>query len=300
MRAFLAVAVLAASCTACSHKRTDWERLKTRMSEDAVPTSDDVELMLNMIEDVPAARGEVLMVMMGYFHVKKDTDGQLSSSYTDDPLISRLHEVETFESLLDMAVSERNRCEQAKTCDDIFLDLTANLFSTIVTGTYMVRHESHMNLNLLITSRADDIITLTQDAADRLRGTTRHKHVSMQAHLVRSLLTGNYEGLGDDLFRLPMMAEEAERARESESDATKAFRAMRDDYALSAPAGGFSANPAIDPKGVYGYGSKFHTACTGLTSPAEAVEAVRVALDSGVDVNSKNRDYTCLHINNSA
>ena len=263
MRAFLAVAVLAASCGAVRTDRGSWERLKTRISEGAVPTSDDVELMLNWIEDVPAARGEVLMEMMRYVHVKKDTDGQLSSSYTDDPLISRLHEVETFESLLDMAVSERNRCKRAKACDEIFLDLTANLFSTIVTGTYMVRHESHMDLNLLITSRTDDIITLTQDAADRLRGTTQHKHVSMQAHLVRSLLTGNYEGLEDNLFRLPMMAEEAERARESESDATKAFRAMRDDYALSTPAGGLSSNPAIDPKGVVGYGSKFHNGVHG-------------------------------------
>ena len=45
MRAFLAVAVLAASCTARSHK--SWERLKRRMLEGAVPTSDDVELMLD-------------------------------------------------------------------------------------------------------------------------------------------------------------------------------------------------------------------------------------------------------------
>ena len=264
MRAFLAVAVLAASCTARSHKRTGWEPLKRRMLEGAVPTSDDVEFMLDTIEDEPAARGEVLQVMMSYVQGKKDTKGYLPKlSTADDPLISRLHEVETFESLLDMAVSERNRCKRAKACDEIFLDLTANLFSTIVTGTYMVRHESHMDLNLLITSRTDDIITLTQDAADRLRGTTQHKHVSMQAHLVRSLLTGNYEGLEDNLFRLPMMAEEAERARESESDATKAFRAMRDDYALSTPAGGLSSNPAIDPKGVVGYGSKFHNGVHG-------------------------------------
>ena len=121
MRAFLAVAVLAASCTARIVMRTEWEGLKRRMSEGAAPTSDDVELMLNRIEDVPAARGEVLIEMMRYVHAKKDTDGQLSSSYIDDPLISRLHEVETFESLLDMAVSERNRCERAKACDEDFL-----------------------------------------------------------------------------------------------------------------------------------------------------------------------------------
>ena len=254
---------------------------------------------------------------MMIYHARKEGpwDGQLSSSYyTDDPLLSRLYEVETFESLLDMAVSERNRCER-EACDVVFLDLTVNLFSTMVTGMYTVRHEGHPDLNSLIkTSRADDIITLTQDAADRLRGTAQHNFMDMQAHLIRSLLTGDYEGLEDKLFRhLPMMAEEAERAlarlddtedkgrrlglaEESESDATKAFHAMRDDYALSTPAGGLSDNPAIDPKGTLGYGSKFHTACTGLTSPAEAIEAVRVALDSGVDVNSKNRDYTCLHI----
>ncbi len=50
MRAFLAVAVLAASCPARSHKRTDWERLKNRILEGAVPTSDDVEFMLDTIE----------------------------------------------------------------------------------------------------------------------------------------------------------------------------------------------------------------------------------------------------------
>ena len=132
MGVFLAVAVLAASCTARSHKRTDWERLKSRTMEGVVPTSDDVQFMLDTIEAVPAARSEVFSVMMVYMHGKKDADGQLSSSYTDDPLLSRLYEVETFESLLDMAVSERNRCERAKACDEDFLRFVVILFNTIV------------------------------------------------------------------------------------------------------------------------------------------------------------------------
>ena len=152
--------------------------------------------------------------------------------------------------------------------------MTVNLFGMIIMAMYSETHEDHADLNLLITSRADDIITLTQDAADRLRDTAQQKFMDMQAHLVRSLLTGNLEGLEDKIRDVYRAADDAERARESKSDATKAFHAMRDDYALSTPAGGLSGHPAIDPKGVMGYGSKFHTACTGLTSPAGAVEAV--------------------------
>ena len=90
MRAFLAVAVLAASCGAVRTDRGSWERLKTRISVGGVATSDDVELMLNRIEDVPAARGEVLTVIMGYIHGKKDSNGRLPSSYTAD---DHLHEI---------------------------------------------------------------------------------------------------------------------------------------------------------------------------------------------------------------
>ena len=220
MRALLAVAVLAASCTARSHKRTDWERLKSRTMEGAVPTSDDVEFMLDTIEDVPAARSEVFSVMMVYMHGKKDTDGQLSSSYTDDPLLSRLYEVETFESLLDMAVSERKRCERAKACDEAFLVLTVNFFSTILMmytvgpgvpadlNSLIMTSALPADLNSLITSRADDIITVTQHAADRSRGTEEHTHMSMQADLLRSLLTGNYEEFADQILS------HAPRARE--------------------------------------------------------------------------------------
>ena len=213
MRALLAVAVLAASCTARS-KRTDWERLKSRTMEGVVPTNDDVEFMLNRIEDVPAARSDVLSVMMIY-HARKEGpwDGQLSSSYyTDDPLLSRLYEVETFESLLDMAVSERNRCERAKACDEAFLDLTVNFFSTILMM-YTAGPGVPADLNSLITSRADDIITLSQHAADRSRGTEEHTHMSMQADLLRSLLTGNYEEFQDQiLHHAPRAREEAAMA----------------------------------------------------------------------------------------
>ena len=173
MRAFLAVAVLAASCTARSHK--SWERLKRRMLEGAVPTSDDVELMLDTIEDVPAARGEVLKMMTTYLHSKYNKDsGPLKASFTyaddpkisrfaDDPFMSRLQEVETFESLLDMAVSDHNRCERAMaggSCSRVFLDYAVNLLSTIAshakTMIYSEGHEVHADLNLLLTSRADD------------------------------------------------------------------------------------------------------------------------------------------------
>ena len=214
MRAFLAVAVLAASCTARIVMRTDWERLKRRMSEGAAPTSDDVELMLDTIEEVPAARSEVFSVMMVYMHGKRDTDGQLSSSYTDDPLLSRLYEVETFESLLDMAVSERKRCERAKACDEAFLVLTVNFFSTILMM-YTVGPGVPADLNSLITSRADDIITLSQRAADRSRGTEEHKHMSMQADILRSLLTGNYEEFADQILsHAPRAKEETTMARQ--------------------------------------------------------------------------------------
>ena len=191
MRAFLAVAVLAASCTARSHKRTGWERLKRRMSEGAAPTSDDVELMLDTIEDVPAARGEVLKMMTTYLHSKYNKDsGPLKASFTyaddpkisrfaDDPFMSRLQEVETFESLLDMAMSDYNRCEAGFGCDRAFLDYAVNLLSTVASHAkkmiYSEGHEVHTDLNLLLTSRADDLITLTQRAADRLRAPRRRK-----------------------------------------------------------------------------------------------------------------------------
>ena len=121
MRALLAVAVLAVSCGARIRKPTNrgsWERLKTRISEleleGTVPNSGDIdfllEVMLHGIEDVTdESRGEFLQEIMGYVHGKRDAKGHLPPSYTtDDPLISRLFEVEIFETLLDAAMSERN------------------------------------------------------------------------------------------------------------------------------------------------------------------------------------------------
>ena len=78
------------------------------MLEGAVPTSDDVEFMLDTIEDEPAARGEVLQVMMSYIQGKKDTKATFQNYLQPTATPSRVFEVETVDSLLDMAVSERN------------------------------------------------------------------------------------------------------------------------------------------------------------------------------------------------
>ena len=229
MRAFLAVAVLAASCTARSHKKT--ERLKTRITEGAVLTSDEVELMLDTIEDVPAARGEVLQMMLGYIHVKKDTNGNIpKSATTDDPLISRLWEVETVDSLLDMAVSERNRCKRAKACDDVFLRFAVELVRLIVVT---AKRDLDPDLDPLIRSRADDIISLSQHASDRARGTEHHEVMSMRADLLRSILTGNFEGLEDHIREAPRVIAHAERARARDDDWMRLLMRLNDGYVMS-------------------------------------------------------------------
>jgi len=229
MRAFLAVAVLAASCTARSHK--SWERLKRRMLEGAVPTSDDVELMLDTIEDVPAARGEVLMVMVSYIQGKKDTKGYVPNPSTaDDPLISRLWEVETVDSLLDMAVSERNRCKRAKACDDVFLRFATELVRLIV---ITAKRDLDPDLDPLIRSRADDLISLSQHAADRARGTEHHEVMSMRADLLRSILTGNFEGLQDHIRAAPRVIAHAERARARDDYWMRLLMRLNDGYVMS-------------------------------------------------------------------
>jgi len=160
-------------------------------------------------------------MMLGYIHVKKDTNGNIpKSATTDDPLISRLWEGETVDSLLDMAVSERNRCERAKACDEDFLRFVVILFNTIVMESKpeRVSHSAGhiLYLNPQLTSRADDIITLTQhvaDRADRLGDTTQHEMLSMQADMLRSMLTGNHEGLEHRIRQAPRVVAHAERDR---------------------------------------------------------------------------------------
>ena len=222
----------------------------------------DIDLIIKGLDELPAQRSDIFGILakhIGAYKTMIDENHVIRQAIYDDPLFSRLKEKEAFEWLLDLAARERDQCadtrvqKTARMCED-FRDQLGKLFLILLAQTGV-----DPAFDSLVDSHAAEIMEAFQGAS------------ANEVNMARSLL---YE----------------DPDRESESDATKAFRAIRDDYALSTPAGGLSENAAIDPKGVMGYGSKFHTACTGLTSPAEAVEAVRVALDSGVDVNSKNRD----------
>ena len=229
----------------------------------------DIDLIIKGLDELPAQRSDIFGILakhIGAYKTMIDENHVIRQAIYDDPLFSRLKEKETFEWLLDLAARERDQCadtrvqKTARMCED-FRDQLGKLFLILLAQTGV-----DPAFDSLVDSHAAEIMEAFQGAS------------ANEVKMARSQLLEDPD-------------------RESESDATKEFRAIRDDYALSTPAGGLSSNPAIDPKGVMGYGSKFHTACTAaLTSPAEAVEAVRVALDSGVDVNSKNRDYTCLHI----
>ena len=112
MRAFLAVAVLAAQCFAA--RLDGWARLENKVFQGGELTSNDVELILDRLEDMPEERGGTLGFMVNGMKNAARRDPFVAALLAD-PVHSRLTEKETFEWLLDLTEADHDRCVRANT-----------------------------------------------------------------------------------------------------------------------------------------------------------------------------------------